>query len=66
MQQLDQDGSYNTAVLIAGNGNTVTIQSGAARLTLAQRHQRQRPPKKDLDLLDPYRCPIDLVGRTGD
>ncbi len=66
MQNVRQDGSGNIGVQIDGDHNAVTIHSGAARLTLALRHKAGRPPRKDLDLLDPYRCPIDLVGRDHD
>jgi hypothetical protein len=65
-QHLDQNGSGTIGIQVDGDNNTVTIYAGAARLTLALRHKAQRAPTKDLDLLNPYRCPIDLVGRGDD
>ena len=66
VQILHQTGSDNIGVQIDGHNNTVTIFCGTARLTLAFRHRVQRAPTKDLDLLNPYRCPIELVGRAKD
>ena len=55
-------GNLNVVVQIQGDGNAVTLPD-QPHLTLLARHRRKREPAKLLDLLNPYTCPVPLIGR---
>jgi hypothetical protein len=59
-QRIEQEGSGNIGVQVAGDHNTVVI--GAYRLTLT-RYTNRADAESDIGLLTPFTRAIDLIGR---
>ncbi len=61
-QEIDQSGQGNVATVVRGDGNSVTVSYGNAKLSLVERHKRKGEIEKELDILDPNLRKIPFVG----